>query len=57
LVADALVNKATALSQPGRAEDAIAVCDDVLVRFGKASEPPILEQVVKAQQLKDRLRR
>ena len=47
-IARALVNKGFTLGALGRSEDAIAVYDDLLGRFGAATEPPLREQVAKA---------
>jgi Flp pilus assembly protein TadD len=47
-VANALVNKGNTLRQLGRAEEAIAVYDDVLDRFATAMEPNSREAVARA---------
>jgi hypothetical protein len=41
-VAKAMVNKATALGVAGRSEEAVADCDDLIIRFGRDEfkEPP-----------------
>jgi len=44
-VARVLVNKGVTLGQLGRSEDAIAVYDDVIARFG-ADEDPALRAIV-----------
>jgi tetratricopeptide (TPR) repeat protein len=46
--ANALVNKGATLGQLGRNEEAIAVYEDVVARFGTASEPALREPVAKA---------
>jgi hypothetical protein len=45
-VAQALVNKGATLGELGRGEDAIAVYDDVIARFG-ADEDPALKAIVR----------
>ncbi|MBI5892606.1 MAG: SIR2 family protein, partial [Deltaproteobacteria bacterium] len=47
-VAKALVNKGVTLGSLNRSEEAIAVYDDVVKRFGNAKEPALLERVAKA---------
>ena len=47
-VANALLNKGVTLGALGRSEEAIAVYDDLLARFGTATELPLREQVAKA---------
>ena len=47
-IARALVNKGVALGSLGRGEDAIAVYDEVISRFGDAEELPLREQVARA---------
>jgi hypothetical protein len=47
-VAKALVAKGVALGQLGRREEAIAVCDDIIARYGSASELPLRELVAMA---------
>ncbi|CAE6703844.1 tetratricopeptide repeat protein [Candidatus Nitrotoga fabula] len=44
----ALVNKGAALAQMGRNEEAIAAYDEVVHRFGEATEEPLREQVATA---------
>jgi tetratricopeptide (TPR) repeat protein len=46
--ATAWFDRAQALCEEGRYEDAIAVYDEVVVRFGAASEPALQRQVVRA---------
>ena len=46
--AGALVNKGVTLGQLGRSEEAIAVYDDVVGRFGTATELPLREKVARA---------
>ncbi len=48
VVASAVFNKAVALGVLGRSEDAIAVYDDLLARFGSATESPLRELVANA---------
>jgi tetratricopeptide (TPR) repeat protein len=48
LVARALVNKGLTLGILDRNEEEIAVCDEVLSRFGNAQEPLLREQAAKA---------
>ncbi len=48
LAANALFNKGVTLGALGRSEDAIAAYDDLLARFGAATELPLREQVGKA---------
>jgi len=48
-VARALVNKGVTLGALGRTEEEIAVYDDVVGRFGEASEPGIQEIVAQAR--------
>jgi hypothetical protein len=48
LVAWALYSKGFALGALGRSEEVIAVFNDLLARFGTATEPPLREQVAKA---------
>ena len=55
LVAKALLNKGVRLSALGRSEDAIAAYDDLLARFGAATELPLRELVAKALVDKDSL--
>jgi hypothetical protein len=52
----ALRNKGVALSTLGRSEEAIAVYDDLLARFGNATEPALREHVAFAKSARDRLR-
>ena len=47
-VATALVNKGITLGTLNRSEEAIAVYDDVVKRFGEATEPALRELVAKA---------
>jgi tetratricopeptide (TPR) repeat protein len=47
-VARALVNKGVTLGQLNRSEDAIAVNDEVVARFGDAAEPELREEVARA---------
>jgi tetratricopeptide (TPR) repeat protein len=47
-VAKALINKGVELGLLGRREEAIAACDDLLARFGTATELPMREEVAKA---------
>jgi TolA-binding protein len=47
-VAKALLYKGIAFGELGRAEEAIAVYEDVIARFGDAADPAIREQVAKA---------
>ncbi|HWR76338.1 MAG TPA: hypothetical protein VN283_03905 [Thiobacillus sp.] len=47
-IARALYNKGVALGQLGRREDEIVVYDDLLSRFGEATELPLREHVAKA---------
>jgi hypothetical protein len=47
-MARALVNKGYRLGVLTRSEDAIAVYDEVVRRFGEATEPALREQVEKA---------
>ena len=54
--AKALVNQGITLAALGRGEAAIAVYDDLLARFGEATEAPLRELVAKAKSLKARLR-
>jgi tetratricopeptide (TPR) repeat protein len=54
--ARALVNKGITLGALDRSAEAIAVYDDVLARFGTASELPLREQLAKARSLKDSVR-
>ena len=44
----AQVNKGVRFGQLNRGEDAIAVYDEVVKRFGEATEPALREQVAKA---------
>jgi hypothetical protein len=53
----ALFNKAVRLGTLGHNEEAIAVYDDLLARFGNATELPLREVVAKARSLRDRLNR
>ncbi len=46
--ARALLNKGLTLGSLGRSENEIAVYDDLLARFGAATELPLREQVAKA---------
>ncbi len=46
--AKALVNKGVRLGQLGRGDEEITIYDDVVARFGTATEPPLREQVAKA---------
>jgi tetratricopeptide (TPR) repeat protein len=48
LFARALFNKGITLGALGRSEDAIAAYDDVVGRFGLATEAPLREQVAMA---------
>jgi hypothetical protein len=48
-VAMALVNKRVRLGQLGRSEDAVAVYDDVVARFGMDDEPKVQEAVSRAR--------
>jgi hypothetical protein len=48
-VARALVNKGVALGALDRSAEAIAVYDDLLARFGTATELPLREWVAKAE--------
>ncbi len=36
------------LGELGRSEEAVGVCDDVVARFGDATEPALREQLAKA---------
>jgi len=56
LVAAALVNKGAALGALGRGDEAVAVYDDLVARFGTATELPLREQVAKVTSLKNSLR-
>jgi preprotein translocase subunit SecA len=47
-VAKALVNKGITLGDLNRSEDEISVYDEVLRRFGDATEPAMREQVARA---------
>ena len=49
LVARALFNKGTTLTQLGRWEEALAVFDDVIARYADAPEPVVREQVAHAR--------
>jgi TolA-binding protein len=51
-VARALFNKGVTLGALGRSADAIAVYDEVVARYGTASEPALLEVVEMAKTLK-----
>jgi hypothetical protein len=53
----ALRNKGVALGELGRNEDAIAVYDDLIGRFGNATEAAIREEVARAQSYRSSLRR
>jgi|CZKU01.1.fsa_nt_gi hypothetical protein len=44
-----LFNQGTALARLGRFEEAIVVFDDLLARFGDATEPGVRETVVLAR--------
>ena len=48
IAADALVNKSVTLGQLGRAEEALAVSEDVLARFDDADEPALRVAVAQA---------
>ncbi|MGZ9110646.1 MAG: hypothetical protein ACXW3X_06055 [Rhodoplanes sp.] len=50
---DALVNKGVTLGTLSRSEEAIGVYDDVVARFGGATEPPLKEVVERARKLRD----
>ena len=52
-VAKALVNKGAALGQLGRNEEAIAIYDDVITRFGSAPESSLREMVTEALAAKE----
>jgi hypothetical protein len=52
-VARALSNKGLALDALGYSEKAIAVYDDLLTRFGSATEEPIREQVARTHYEKE----
>ena len=52
----AFVNKGVALSALGRSEEAIAAFDDVVARFGAATEAPLYELVAHAKFARDSLR-
>ena len=54
-VAKALVNKGVALGVLDRSVEAIAVYDDVVARFGAATEDSLREPVAKAKAGKERL--
>ena len=47
-VAKALVNKGVALGALGRSTEAVAVCDEVVARYGEDPAPALREQVAKA---------
>jgi tetratricopeptide (TPR) repeat protein len=51
-LARGLGNKGVTLGALDRSAEAIAVYDDLLARFGTATELPLREQVAKAQTLK-----
>jgi hypothetical protein len=51
-VANALFNKAGTFRVLGRIEEAIAVWDDLIARFGTATELPLRELVANAQVLR-----
>jgi TolA-binding protein len=51
-VAGALYNKGVTLGQLDRSEEAIAVYDQVVTRFGADPEPALREQVAMAQRAK-----
>jgi hypothetical protein len=53
----ALFNKAVALSARGRRKEAIAVFDDLLARFGAATELPLRERVAHAKSARDSFRK
>ncbi len=53
----ALFNKGFTLGTLGRSEEEIAVYDDLLARFGTATELPLRQQVAKAKSARDRLRK
>ena len=53
-VVGALVNKAKALGQLGRSEDAMRVYDDVIARSGDATNQLVRQQVARALFYKDR---
>jgi hypothetical protein len=49
---NAVVNKGIALGALERSAGAIAVCDDLIVRFGTATELPLREVVTEAESQK-----
>jgi hypothetical protein len=51
-LAIALFNKGVTLGELGRSEDEIAVTDEVVARYGTATEPALREIVEKAKTLK-----
>ena len=51
-VASALVSKGFTLGTLNRSEDAIAVYDEVVKRFGEATEPALCELVGRAKKLR-----
>ena len=55
-VAKALFSKGFRLGDLGRSEEEIATYDDLLARFGAATELPLRELVAKAKSARDRLR-
>jgi hypothetical protein len=57
IVAQTLRNKASALADLGRSEEAIAVCDDVVKHFGAANDPIWAVIVAKVTSLKESLLR
>jgi tetratricopeptide (TPR) repeat protein len=48
LLAAALINKGGILGELGRGDEAIAIYDDIVSRYGTASEPALRELVAKA---------
>ena len=55
-VARALYGKGFRLGMLDRNEEAIVVYDDLLARFGSATESPLRDQVAYAKSARDRLR-
>ena len=55
VVAKALFNKGVALGALDRSDEAVAAYDEVVARFGTASEPSLREAVAKAKAAKERL--
>jgi hypothetical protein len=51
----ALVNKGAALRRAGRPEEAVAAYEEVISRFGDATEPGLREQVAKARRGKGQI--